>query len=421
MTKIRERSTSAGARITQRQATSFRLRRHYLTERAPRGQLLSVVDGMAGAQAQVLGAARLSLWARLRDLDPEDVERALWRDRTLVRAWCMRRTLYLLPGGTVAIYVRGSARRAEKEIRWAHNHGVSKRRLERLLGGVLAALDEPYTRSELAERVGRSLGLPIRWAPGGGWGSDRPVPWLTLGGTSLPTHYLLHLAGARGVLCSGPTRGGEATFVRADAWIPGWEDAPGARAEEELLRAYLRTFGPATLDDFRAWTGMRKVDARGIWGRLEGELTPIDVEGRATWALRVDLSELARSDGGPSSVRLLPYFDSFVLGHEDRTHLVRSGEVGHVYRPQGWVAPVVLIDGRVRGIWRHSLKGRDLSVRVEAFGPLGPEVRRAIRVEAEDLARFLGCSDAEVVLARIAAGSRGATPARRARELSSSP
>lgn len=197
---------------------------------------------MAGAQAQVLSAAQISLWARVHDLRIDDVEAAL-RERTLVKAWCMRRTLYLLPSEDLGVSVRGSARRAERELRWVRGRGIADRVVEELIDVALSALDQPLTRRELAERVSRSPGVRMRTIRGGGWGNRTRVPGVAVGGLTFPAGYLLHLVGARGVVCSGPSRGNEPTFVRADAWIPRWRDVPRTRAERELLRRYLRAFG----------------------------------------------------------------------------------------------------------------------------------------------------------------------------------
>jgi hypothetical protein len=99
--------------LTWNQVAAFRLSRHHLAQRAPAKALISVVSNMAGVQAQLLSAAHLSLWSRVRDLKIAHIEKAL-SQRTLVKASCMRRTLFLVPSEDLAIFVRGSARRAEK-------------------------------------------------------------------------------------------------------------------------------------------------------------------------------------------------------------------------------------------------------------------------------------------------------------------
>jgi hypothetical protein len=393
-----EPAQASTTHVSWEQVRAFRVVRHHLARRAPRQSVPTVLGDIGGAQAQLLSAAQVSIADRVRDLKPEDLDTALWEDRTLAKAWCMRRTLHLLPSKELATFVRGSARRAEKEIRWMRKHGVSESELSALLDAVLASLDESITRRELAERVSRSLELPMRWKEGGGWGSERRIPCVRLGPVTCPAYYMLHLVGARGVVCSGPNRSNEATFVRADAWIPYWRDLPVDRAEDELLRSYLRGFGPATVRDFVAWTRMTLGDALGIWDRVVDELSPVNVEGWAAWVLRKDLPDLETSRMEHPTVRLLPYFDSYLLGHMERGHLVDAGDHSRVYRNQGWVAPVVLVDGRVQGVWSHDRAGNRLRVKVRPLNRIPRSVTSALQAEADELGSFLGCRDTEVLL-----------------------
>ena len=94
-------------------------------------------------------------------------------------------------------------------------------------------------------------------------------------------------------------------------------------------------------------------------------------------------------------VCLLPYFDTFILGHKERQHVEKMHHP-KVYRPQGWISPVVLVDGRAVAIWKHTLKGDRLQVDVEKFGPLSKQVTAAIRKETQELGRFLGSSKVEI-------------------------
>lgn len=353
---------------------------------------------MAGAQAQVVSAAQISLWARLDRLRVEDVQAAL-RDRALVKAWCMRRTLHFLPSQDLAMFIRGSAQRAEREIRWMRGRGVTERDLDALIDAALSALDRPLTGRELVDRVSRSLGVPMRTIRANGWGSGAKVPAVAVGRLAVPVRYLLHLVGARGVVCSGPGRGNEPTYVRADAWIPRWRDISTDDAERALLRRYLRAFGPATPADFAAWTGIPRSGVREIWAREEAEIVPVSVKGWTAAILQADLRALKRAEPTPPPVRLLPYFDTFILGHETREHLVAARHHKRVYRPAGWIAPVVLVDGRVAGVWAHARERNRLRVRVTRFAPISPRVATSIREEVHHLARFLSAADADVQIA----------------------
>jgi hypothetical protein len=381
--------------VTWNQVTAFRLARHHLLERAQTKDLLSVIDDMTGAQAQLLSAAQISLWSRLRDLQIAHVEEAL-NARGLVKAACMRRTLFLVPSEQLAVFVRGSARRAEKEIRWARAKGVPDRLLDAAIEAALEALDSPLTRPEIAERVSRTLGVQMQAVHGGGWGSRSKVAAVPVGDLTYPVVDLLHLAAARGVVCYGPYCDHEPTFVRADAWIPHWQNLPAEQAEGLLLRKYLRAFGPATAADFSLWTGITLTEAREIWAREAAVFVSVNVEGWSAAILRDDLDALAQAQFESPLVCLLPYFDVYLLGHKRREHIVSLEHQSQVFRAQGWIAPVVLVDGRAVATWSHNRQGNRLSVKVTPFESMPQHLTARILEEALDLGRFLEIPNVEV-------------------------
>lgn len=377
--------------LTWNQVAAFRLSRHHLLKRAPVRALASVAGDIAGVQAQLISAAQTALWSRVRDLQTGHVEDAM-KKRSLVKAACMRQTLFLVPAADLAVFVRGTSRRAEKEIRWALGKGVPEHALEAGIDAALNALDEPRTRAEIAERACRILGVQVQAYQGGGWGSNRKLAAVPVGHLTYPVVDLLHLVAARGVVCYGPYRGSEPTFVRADAYIPGWKDVTREQAEDILLHRYLQAFGPATAADFSVWTGMTLREARDIWAREQSSLAPVSVEGWKAEILREDLKDLAQASFEQPVIRLLPYFDTFLLGHKERDHLVTMEQRPSVYRAQGWIAPVVLVNGRVIGVWETTMEKDHLRVQVTKFGSIPSIIAAGIREETRDLGRFLGAS-----------------------------
>ena len=116
-------------RVSWRQVVAFRLAKHRLSTRAPRSALTSVPGEIGGAQAQLLSAGQASIGIRVRGSKLTDLSTALWNDRTLVKAWCMRRTMFLIPSAELALFARGSALRAEREMRWVRGKGVPEAKL----------------------------------------------------------------------------------------------------------------------------------------------------------------------------------------------------------------------------------------------------------------------------------------------------
>lgn len=93
------------------------------------------------------------------------------------------------------------------------------------------------------------------------------------------------------------------------------------------------------------------------------------------------------------SVRLLPGFDQYVVGASHHAeHLLPSGLRNRVFRPQGWISQVLLVNGIMQGTWRHVMKGSRIEVVIEPFGKMPVWVRRAAAQEAKRLAAFFDCT-----------------------------
>jgi len=393
---------SPSVQVDWEQIAAFRLSRHHLFQPAPRSALLTVAADMNGAQAQLLSAAQLSLRTRVQNLSILDIENAI-TDRSLVKAACMRRTLFLVPAELLAVYVRGSSRRAEKEVNWARGKGINNRDLDAAIDATLQALDQPLTRNEIANLVSQQLGVEVKKISGGGWGSTAQLASVPVGHLHYPVVDLLHLTASRGVVCYGPNRGNEPTFVRADAWIPDWKDYPVEEAEDQLLRRYLHSFGPATADDFALWCGITLREARTIWSRSSTQFQPIDVDGWKAFVHQDDVNDLVNTRIQGFQVKLLPYFDTFLLGHKTRDHLATAEHRPHIYRPQGWIASVVLVNGQAAGIWEYQRKGKLLEVKVTLWEPALDEISTKIQAQVSEVADFLGFSTLDCQIGNIPA------------------
>lgn len=339
--------------------------------------MLQVVAEICGLHAQLTSSAELALWARVDGLEPEAVQRALWEERDLVKSWAMRGTLHLLPAAEFPLWQAAlSSYRHYLRPVWLRGFGVTREELERLVAAVAEALEgRMLTREELAEEVSRltgsaSLGEKLRES----WGA-----------------YLKPVA-FRGHLCFAPNLGQNVRFTRPDWWLGGWRPVDSALATQEIARRYLGAYGPATAEDFGRWWGATPPQARNLIESLGEEVIPVEVEGIRARMLSAHAAEAA--DSAPAgTVRLLPAFDQYVIGaSRDPSGILAEIFRDRVYRPQGWVSPVLLVDGRMEGVWRHERKGSRLEVRIEPFETLPGWARRAAEQEAERLARFVGAA-----------------------------
>jgi hypothetical protein len=365
-----------------RQVNSWRLSQHCLSPRLKRQDFVKAVIRTGGIQAQVMSAAELALWARVDGLSPRDVQSALWQERTLVKTWAMRATLHLIAASEYPLYVAArSLYESRNWLKYFTHFGITQTQYEAILAAVPQVLgSEPMTREQLATTLAEHIGAPElgNRLLSSSWGSLwKPSAW-------------------RGDLCFGPNQGRNVTFVRPSQWIGG--ELRSARqsvepftALQELARRYLRAYGPATVKEFALWWGLRIIPARKLFQSIEDELEPVEVEGWPALALRETLEPMQNFEVS-GSVSLLPLFDAYVMGigrGPDIEPLLPKAYQRQVYRPQGWISAVVLVDGYVKGIWDYENRGSQTILKVHLFSSPTALIRNGIEAEAERLSAFL--------------------------------
>jgi hypothetical protein len=358
--------------LTWDQVNGWRLARHGL---APRVGFTEAVERLIGVQAQVMSAAELALWARVEGLRPADVQAALWRERTLVKTWAMRGTLFLFAAEDLPLVV--AARNVSGYRYWIkffEAHGITEAQYETILAAVPQVLgDEPLTREQFAIALAEQTGIAAL----------RPAMIESSWGSTLkPSAF-------RGDLCFGPTQGRNVAFVRPSAWLGKWRAIEPEAALREIIRRFLSVYGPATPRDFGRWWGAGTALAKRVFKELGDELAAVDVEGWRAFALRSSLEQMEQSTA-VGIVRLLPMFDPYTHGLLDYEQLLPPAFRSAVFRPQGWISAVVLVEGRIGGVWEHKTKPSGTVVTVRLFARTTARVRKAIVAEAERLREILG-------------------------------
>jgi hypothetical protein len=340
-----------------------------------------VVRRLCGVQAQVSSFAELCVRVRRKTSKAGDVARALAEGR-LIKTWAMRGTLHLLTpeeaGAFLALIASG---RSWERPSWQKYFGVTPKQLDALREVVRDALTgKSLTREELiaaviARRGYGHLGAALR----SGWGTLlKPYAW-------------------QGDLCYGPSRGTRVTFMRPEDASARWVRLPQPEEAAGIaIAAYFRAYGPATMDNFRSWLSRGRVSTRQLrawFGAQADRLREVEVGGEPRYVLAEDLDEL-RSTRPTKTVRLLPGFDQYVLGPgTEDSHVLPAARRSAVSKQSGWIAPIVVAGGVVRGTW-------DLvadEVQVAWFREAGALPRTALRAEVERLSTIIG-RDLQLVL-----------------------
>lgn len=364
--------------VSWRQALCWRMGRHHLLTRATPAEVLQVAGDICGLHAQLMSSAELSLWARIDGLERDAVQKALWTNRSLVKLWAMRGTLHLIPAEELGQWVVA--------LGTYTGYGNTYPEMDVLASAVGHALaGQTLTREELATEVERRTGSPeyaewVRFS----WGSYlKPISF-------------------RGQLCFAASEGGRIRFTTPATWLGGDLERPDpVDALRSITRRYLRAYAPATAQDLaRWWVGGSPAKGRRMLAALGEEAVEIAVEGERAWVLATDLPQIVSTEPS-NAARLLPAFDPWTIG-ASRTAAAMLDPIhkARVYRPQGWISPVVLVNGRMAGVWKHTRKGRRLLVEIDPFDPLPDWANVQIEAEAKRLAAFLD-TDVEFDLGKV--------------------
>jgi hypothetical protein len=330
-----------------------------------------VLHEVAGLQAQLLSATWLGVRARRRGIRLADLDQALNHQRSIVRSWLMRGTLHVV---------------AAEDVRWLLHllgpvfvHAAATRHAELGLDddlktrGVAAIrrilIDAgPLTRYELVDRLHRRR--------------------LVLDPTSQAPIHLIRLAALQGILCLGPDRAGrESTYVLLDDWVGPAPLPSRETALAELAHRYFAAYGPATVEDLRAWSGIPIVEARAAVALAKAGLTEVNLRGQPGFVLREQLGREATARA--PEVRLLPAFDTYLLGYRGRDLAVPAPLQRRLQRGGGWLHPAVVVNGRAVAAWTLRMTQTQGRVQVEPFGRLDDAVRAGIEAEVRDIGRFL--------------------------------
>ena len=356
-----------------------RLDRHALSAPLTDAEPADVAAAMCGAHAQLLTAAEWSIGLRLAGVTRGEVQADLWTGRSLVKTFGPRGTVHLLPTRDLPMWTGALSAVPSSPNAFAKDVRLTPEQADAVIAAIADALAEAeLTADELSDAV---------VARTGAWAGDLVMP--AFQGMWPRWRQVLPLAGMRGALCFGPNRGRKVTYTSPRRWLPGFRPAAAQPALAGLVRSYLQAYGPATPAQFAQWMGAPRRWAAALFSSLAGELAQVLLAGTPAWLAAGDS---ATPSAPPRGVRLLPYFDAYVVAGQPRELLYPGRAAERALSPSGQAGnyPVLLIDGTVGGVWHHRRSGRQLDLTVEPFGQLTARHRRELDDQVQRFGEFLG-------------------------------
>jgi hypothetical protein len=361
--------------------------RHRLVASARADDVTAVAGEICGLHASDPASVFLAARARLREPSVEAIEHALYGERSLVRILGMRRTMFVVPVDLAAV-VQASSTRAlvpvqrKLLIKHLEEGGVTADGdawLRTAMGDTLRALqargeakatelsqDVPALRCKLALAQDKSYAASPAVGP-----------------------RVLFLLAAEGRIVRGrPLGTWTSTLYRwapMSSWLPsGLDGLDTEDAAAELVRRWLRAFGPGTYADLKWWTGW----PAGLLRRALARVDPVEVAldgGAIGLVLAGDDEPIA----GPSEFAavFLPALDPAPMGWQARDWYLGAHRE-RLFDRSGNIGPTIWWDGRIVGGWAQ--RKEDGEVVLGLLEDAGSDACTAIAAEAQRVRDWIG-------------------------------
>ena len=366
-------TTTPSASLTAADARRLRLASLLLDDPAAERSPLDVARWMGALQAQDLASVQWSFGVRSLGATLAEVDGAFERGEVL-RTWPIRGTVHAIAAEDARWMLELCGVRALQgvEKRW-ERLGLDRSTVEAaaaLLGDALAG-GARLTRSACVELL---VDAGLHTASGHGY-------------------HLLWYASQIGVTCIGPNQGKEQTFVLLDEWAPEQRALDGDEALAVLAERFVRGRGPVTRQDLAGWAGITQGAAKTGIAAAGGALVVVDVDGTemVVAAALLDRAQEVLGAHDPKRAWLLPGFDELVLGVKDRTLFLEPGHLDRIVPgSNGMFLATVVVDGRVVGTWKRTLRKASVAVEVELFEAVPKAVRASIEAAGAGYGAFHG-------------------------------
>ncbi len=325
-------------------------------------EVIETIEHLVGLQAQAPFPPYYGLWSRLDGFRPDDLAELIL-SRRVARIALMRGTIHLVSARDCLMLRPAMQPVLDRGVR-----ATFGRRLAGVDSAALAAAgralveEKPRTFSELGAELARQ------------WPGHDPAA-LAQGVRALVPLVQVPPRAVWGAA-------GRSAHTSAEAWLG--RPMQAGPALEPLVTRYLGAFGPATVQDIQAWSGLTRL--REVVDRLRpGLRTFRDEQGAELF----DLPEGPRPDPDiPAPVRLVAEFDNLVLAHGDRTRILSEPSRQQMFSRNGIFPGTVLVNGFVIGIWKITRSRAATVLTIGLFQPLAPRERDAVADEGGRLLAF---------------------------------
>ena len=325
----------------------------------------NLVRWFGAMQSQDLPMAKWAIGARLPGTTEKDIDAAINNGQVL-RTHVMRPTWHFVSPHDIywmleltGPYIKAQSKSRDKQLE------LTQKIYTRSNNIIEKALSKAHhlTRTELVEELHRAKIKTDEYRSG----------------------HLLIRAELDGLICSGPFRGKLPTYALLSERVKKKTTLTRQEALASLAKTYFSSHGPATAQDFHWWSGLRVKDVTEAIDLIKPHLSSEQLDDQTYWFI---------SSGTPPAnlkpaVHLLPAFDEYLISYKNRSAAIEIGHHAKAFTNNGIFRPIVVVNGKVVGIWKRAVIKDSVAIECELFTPISAAQSKQVSKAASTYAAFL--------------------------------
>jgi hypothetical protein len=187
------------------------------------------------------------------------------------------------------------------------------------------------------------------------------------------------------LVCSGPIVNGKLTYALFDKRVKTKDSIYPDEALHRLAGKYFKSHGPASLEDFTWWSGLKATDAKKGFESIQKELLSQKIGNEVYWYY----PSKEKSGLHSITVNLLPAYDEYIISYKHRDAAIVFEDTRNVISSNGIFRPIIVIDGQVAGVWRREIRKDKVFVDIDLFCSFNDEILMLVNEQLERYGKFI--------------------------------
>lgn len=324
-----------------------------------------VVSWFGAMQAQDFAAAKWAIAQRTKNQTETTIEQAFNKGEIL-RTHIMRPTWHFVTPGAIRWLLKLTSSRVQRFNGYYYRRsGLDKAIFQKSNDVIRKALQgaKQLTRGDLAVKL-EEVNIPTK---------------------DLGLSYIIMQAELDGIVCSGPRRGKQFTYMLLEERVPEMRDISVDEALVELTKRYLQSHGPAQAQDFSWWSGLTLSDAKKSIALLESKLDKQERNGKTYWFIK----NKKHIEQNPDDCFLIPGFDEYFIAYTDRSDVLDKDYAKQLNQGGGMVNGTVVINGKMVGGWRRTFKSKKVVVTITLFEKITAQQQKTLQEQVNRFGSYL--------------------------------